>query len=149
MGEAKRRQHAEQLVANPHYLDNEAAGIWSLDVIYPDNIPDMIPQARHNPQMVQKLEILKQGMVDLHNRRATTLCLLCARNFGGHAVGAFVLLTAQVDQPTGGVVNAACTHCTEQADILLERVKQYYRDHLFGEEVRFLSSWPPAAPGRA
>jgi hypothetical protein len=138
------------LVANLQRLDNEAVGIWSLDIIYPCNIiPDMLPQARDNPQLAQKLEILRQGMIDLHNRVPPPCACSASATSAQHAVSAFVLLTAEVSEPTGGAVTAVCTHCTEQADTLLERVKQHYRDHLFGEQARFLSSWPPAVPGTA
>jgi hypothetical protein len=153
MGEVKRRRlaAAEQLIANFQYIDNEAAGVWSIDIInlIPGSaLTDLLPQATSKKQLIAKIEILTQGMIDLQSQLATRLCLLCTRSLAENKIAAFVLALAEVDKPTGGVLNAVCTHCAADTDVLLGRVKQYYKDHLFGPNVRFLTT-PLSAPSRA
>lgn len=167
MGEAKRRRlvnerPAAQTINNETdgasvvslkealtRIDTEAGGVWSIDIIYFRDLPGMVSQAlAGNKQVGQTIRALENATMDIQRLR-TTLCLLCERDFARHKIGAYVLASAQVDEPLRAVCNLICSHCAANNNALPSRVHQYYKKYLFSNDARVIPTETISPTGTA
>jgi hypothetical protein len=148
MSNRHERRKRERFVRGLRRVENEGQGVWDMRVIFPQTLPAIVSDAAAGkPGMAVLYDLVMQAASHVREARPPALCLLCDHAFTGDMPAAFVVVTARVDEPKGGITNGLCAHCAEPGGSdLLQRVAQSYKERVMGD-LRVLPV--PHAPGRA
>jgi hypothetical protein len=139
------KRAAENLVSHIEKMNEDAAGVWDMDVIYPQNTLAMLSQAMAGDRKAERLlRTVGSALKDIKNANPQALCLLCPHPFE-RPPAAFVILSNRTGD---ALANCLCIKCATKPKVL-EAVAQYYRDNLFGDDMRMVEPWQISQPATA
>jgi hypothetical protein len=134
MSNRRQRRKRERFVRGFRRVENEGQGVWDMQVIFPQTVPEIVAAAAAGePGMTVLYDLVMQAAQHVREAHPPALCLLCDHTFTGDMPAAFVIVTARVDEPKGGITSGLCAGCVEPVSDLLQRVSQSYKEQVIGD----------------